>query len=289
MNDPRFRDSPRERPRDRTPTATPPPDGERLQKALADAGVFSRRDAEFAILAGRLRVNGRRVTALPCLVDPARDLIELDGEVVNLRGHAGAASRERLYLMLNKPKGVISTARDPGGRPNVVDMVRAAVPAGDRVYPVGRLDADSTGLVLLTNDGELAHRLAHPSSGIAKEYRVAIQGALTHEALAQLGKGVYLADVGSREGGAKRAALRNIRVLKRTRDRRRGDLSLVSITLTEGQNREIRRLFARVGIKVKSLERVALGSLELGRLPRGHFRALRGEEILALRRSVRLA
>ena len=289
MNDPRFRDRPRERPRDRTRTATPPPDGERLQKALADAGVFSRRDAEFAILAGRLRVNGRRVTALPCLVDPARDLIELDGEVVNLRGHAGAASRERLYLMLNKPKGVISTARDPGGRPNVVDMVRAAVPAGDRVYPVGRLDADSTGLVLLTNDGELAHRLAHPSSGIAKEYRVAIQGALTHEALAQLGKGVYLADVGSRDGGAKRAALRNIRILKRTRDRRRGDLSLVSITLTEGQNREIRRLFARVGIKVKSLERVALGSLELGRLSRGHFRALRGEEILALRRSVRLA
>ena len=99
---------------------------------------------------------------------------------------------------------------------------------------------------------------------------------------------MYLADVGSREGGAKRAALRNIRILKRVRDRRRGDLSLVSITLTEGQNREIRRLFARVEIKVKSLERVALGSLELGRLPRGHFRALRGEEILALRRSVRL-
>ena len=241
MNDPRFRDRPRAPP--------PPQDGERLQKVLADAGVFSRRDAEFAIRAGRLRVNGRRVTELPCLVDPARD---------------------------------------PGGRANVVDMVRAVVPAGERVYPVGRLDADSTGLVLLTNDGELAHRLAHPSSGIAKEYRVAIQGALSQEAMAQLGKGMYLAEAGSREGGAKRAALRAIRVLKRVRDRRRGDLSLVSITLTEGQNREIRRLFARVDIKVKSLERVALGSLALGRLPRGHFRALRGEEILALRRSVRL-
>jgi 23S rRNA pseudouridine2605 synthase len=273
MNDPRFRDRPRAPP--------PPQDGERLQKVLADAGVFSRRDAEFAIRAGRLRVNGRRVTELPCLVDPARDLVELDGEIVNLRGRPGSRPRERIYLMLNKPKGVISTARDPGGRANVVDMVRAAVPAGERVYPVGRLDADSTGLVLLTNDGELAHRLAHPSSGIAKEYRVAIQGALTHEALAQLGKGMYLADAGSRERGAKRAALR-------MRDRRRGDLSLVSITLTEGQNREIRRLFARVDIKVKSLERVALGALELGRLPRGHFRALRGEEILALRRSVRL-
>ena len=229
---------------------------------LADAGVFSRRDAEFAIRAGRLRVNGRRVTELPCLVDPARDLVELDGEVVDLRGRPGARPRERLYLMLNKPKGVISTARDPGGRANVVDMVRAAVPAGERVYPVGRLDADSTGLVLLTNDGELAHRLAHPSSGIAKEYRVAIQGALSHEALAQLGEG----HVPRRRRLAARAArsarrCATVRVLKRVRDRRRGDLSLVSITLTEGQNREIRRLFARVGIKVKSLERVALGAL----------------------------
>ena len=285
MHDPRFPA--------RRIAAPPPAGGERLQKVLADAGVFSRRDAEFAIRAGRVRVNGRRVTVLPCLVDPANDLVELDGEIVDLkrsqsRGRAGTTPRERLYLMLNKPKGVISTARDPGGRANVVDMVRAAVPAGERVYPVGRLDADSTGLVLLTNDGELAHRLAHPSSGIAKEYRVAIQGALSREALAQLEKGMFLADTGSRDGGAKRAALRAIRVLKRTRDRRRGDLSLVSVTLTEGQNREIRRLFARVGIKVKSLERVALGALGLGRLPRGHFRALRGEEILALRRSVRL-
>jgi pseudouridine synthase len=190
--------------------------------------------------------------------------------------------------MLNKPKGVISTARDPGGRANVVDLVRAAVPAGERVYPVGRLDADSTGLVLLTNDGELAHRLAHPSSGIPKQYRVAVQGALSPEALARLAKGMFLADASSRDGGAKRARMRDVRVLKRVKDRRRGDLSLVSVTLAEGQNREIRRLFARVGAKVKSLERVAIGSLELGRLPRGQFRALRGEEILQLRRSVRL-
>jgi 23S rRNA pseudouridine2605 synthase len=205
-----------------------------------------------------------------------------------VRGRAGAKPRERLYFMLNKPKGVISTARDPGGRANVVDMVRAAVPAGERVYPVGRLDADSTGLVLLTNDGELAHRLAHPSSRIAKEYRVAVQGALSPVALAQLAKGMFLADRDSPAGGARRARMKDVRVLKRVRNRRDGDLSLVSVTLTEGQNREIRRLFARVGAKVRSLERVAFGSLELGRLPRGHFRALRGEEILALRRAVRL-
>ena len=280
MNDPRFRDRP--------PPSAPAEGGERLQKVLADAGVSSRRDAEFAIRAGRIRVNGRRVTALPCLVDPARDLIELDGEIVDLAGTRGGRRRERLYFMLNKPKGVISTARDPGGRANVVDLVREAVPPRERVYPVGRLDADSTGLVLLTNDGELAHRLSHPSSGIPKEYRVAVQGALSPEALARLGRGMFLADTASPEGGARRARLSQVRVLKRVRDRRRGDLSLVSVTLTEGQNREIRRLFARVGAKVRSLERVALGTLQLGRLPPGHFRALRGEEILALRRSVRL-
>jgi 23S rRNA pseudouridine2605 synthase len=280
MHDPRFRDIYR---------APPPRDeGTRLEKALADAGVFSRRDAEFAIRAGRVRLNGRRVTELPCLVDPARDLVELDGEIVDLRGRHGAKPHERIYLMLHKPKGVISTARDPGGRANVVDMVRAAVPAGERVYPVGRLDADSTGLVLLTNDGELAHRLAHPSSRIEKEYRVAVQGSLSPAALATLAKGMFLADRDSPAGGARRARMKDVRVLKRVRNRRDGDLSLVSVTLTEGQNREIRRLFARVGVKVRSLERVSLGSLELGRLPRGHFRALRGEEVLALRRAVRL-
>jgi pseudouridine synthase len=280
MRDPRFRDSPR---------VTPAPQqGERLQKVLADAGVASRRDVEFAIRAGRLRVNGRRVTRLPCLVDPARDLVELDGEVLDLGARTGGRARERLYLMLNKPKGVISTARDPGGRANVVDLVRAAVPPGDRVYPVGRLDADSTGLVLLTNDGELAHRLAHPSSGIAKEYRVAVQGALDGAALARLSRGMFLADPGKPEAAAKRARMREVRVLKRMKDRRRGDLSLVSVTLTEGLNREIRRLFARVGIKVRSLERVSLGPLRLGRLPPGRYRALGPEEVLALRRSVRL-
>ncbi|MBM4219083.1 MAG: rRNA pseudouridine synthase [Gammaproteobacteria bacterium] len=283
MHDPRFRDRQHARP---APAA--PYEGERLQKVLADAGVASRRDVEFAIRAGRIRVNGRRVLELPCLLDPARDLIELDGEVLDLGVGGARRDRARLYLMLNKPKGVISTARDPGGRANVVDLVRSAVPPGDRVYPVGRLDADSTGLVLLTNDGELAHRLAHPGSGIPKEYRVAVQGALTDAALAQLAKGVFLADPGSAQGGAKRARMQAVRVLKRMRDRRRGDLSLVSVTLTEGQNREIRRLFARVGIKVRSLERVALGSLRLGRLPPGRYRALGNEEVLQLRRSVRL-
>ena len=280
MRDPRFPD--RQSAPHRRET------GERLEKVLADAGLASRRDCEFAIRAGRVRVNSRTVHALPCLVDPVHDLIEYDGAVVDAARRAPGRQRGRLYLMLNKPRGVISTARDPGGRPNVVAMVAPAVPPGERVFPVGRLDADSTGLVLLTNDGELAHRLAHPSHGAAKEYLVAVQGALPPQSLDRLSRGMFLADKSAPQAGAKRAKLERLRVLRQTKDRRRGDLSLVSVTLHEGQNREIRRLFARVGAKVKSLERVALGPLKLGKLRAGHFRALRPDEVLALRRCVRL-
>ncbi len=280
LNDPRFPGRPRA-------AARPTVDGERLQKVMADAGVASRRDCELAIRAGRVRVNGRRVTALPCLVAPG-DLIELDGVVIDTRRRSAIPDRRNVYLMLNKPRGVISTASDPEGRPNVVALVAPAVPQGERVYPVGRLDADSTGLVLLTNDGELAHRLAHPRHGVAKEYRVTVQGQLGPEILARLSKGIYLADANDPARGGKRARPERLRMLNQKKDRSRGDLSLVSVTLREGQNREIRRLFARVGAKVRRLERVALGPLELGGLPTGHFRRLRATEIDALKRSVGL-
>ena len=274
MNDPCFRDRPHDS--TRTPMA-----GERLQKVMADAGVASRRDCEFAIRAGRVRVNGRRVAALPCLVSPG-DLIELDGVVIDTRRRSAIRQHDRVYLMLNKPRGVISTASDPGGRPNVVALVQPALAPGERVYPVGRLDADSTGLILLTNDGELAHRLSHPRHGVAKEYRVTVQGQLTPEALARISKGLYLADVNDPAGGAKRARPERLRVLNQKKDRSRGDLALVSVTLREGQNREIRRLFARVGVKVRRLERVALGPLQLGGLALGHYRRLRAPELEAL-------
>jgi len=282
LNDPRFPNRPRA-------PAPPPVDGERLQKVMADAGVASRRDCELAIRAGRVRVNGRRVTSLPCLVVGGRDLVELDGNVIDTRQRSAIRERDRVYLMLNKPRGVISTASDPGGRPNVVALVQPALSSGERVYPVGRLDADSTGLVLLTNDGELAHRLAHPRHGVAKEYRVTVQGQLTSEALARLSKGLYLADVNDRAGGAKRARPERLRVLNQKRDRSRGDLSLVSVTLREGQNREIRRLFARVGTKVRRLERIALGPLQLGGLPIGKYRRLRAPEVEALYRAAGLS
>ena len=281
MHDPRFPNRPR-------PVAPPAEDGERLQKVMADAGVASRRDCELAIRAGRVRVNGRRVTSLPCLVTAGRDLVELDGVVIETGRRAGVRQRDRVYLMLNKPRGVISTASDPEGRPNVVALVAPAVPPGERVYPVGRLDADSTGLVLLTNDGELAHRLAHPRHGVAKEYRVTVQGQLSPEALARLSRGLYLADASDPSRGAKRARPERLRVLQQKKDRSRGDLSLVSVTLREGQNREIRRLFARVGAKVRRLERVALGPLQLAGLPPGRHRRLRSAEIEALKRSVGL-
>jgi 23S rRNA pseudouridine2605 synthase len=279
MHDPRFRD--------RAPEAPPFRDGVRLERVLARAGLASRRACELAIRAGRVRVNGQRVVRLPHLVEPSRDVIELDGAVVETSGRAGA--RARLYFLLNKPRGVISTARDPEGRPNVVDLVRAAVPPHERVYPVGRLDADSTGLVLLTNDGDLAHRLAHPRHGVPKEYRVAVQGTLTDEALARLARGLFLGDPRAPDRGATRARLEQARVLKRTKDRRRGDLSLLSVTLREGRNREIRRLFARIGVKVRRLERVAIGPLRLGGLPSGHFRRLRADEVRALHHAVGIA
>jgi 23S rRNA pseudouridine2605 synthase len=281
MHDPRFRD--------RATEAPPSRDGVRLERVLARAGLASRRACELAIRAGRVRVNGRRVVRLPWLVDPARDVIELDGAIVETGARTGERARPPLYFLLNKPRGVISTARDPEGRPNVVDLVRAAVPPDERVYPVGRLDADSTGLVLLTNDGDLAHRLAHPRHGVPKEYRVAVQGTLTDESLARLARGLYLANPRAPERGATRARLEQARVLKRSKDRRRGDLSLLSVTLREGRNREIRRLFARIGVKVRRLERVAIGPLRLGGLPSGHFRRLRADEVRALHQAAGIA
>ena len=273
--------------------AAGPPGTERLQKVLADAGVASRRDCELAMRAGRIRVNGRIVRELPCWVRADNDLVELDGEIVDLRRRA-RLERSYLYFAANKPKGVISTARDPGGRPDVVALVAAALPRGQRVYPVGRLDADSTGLVLLTNDGELAYRLAHPRYGVEKGYRVTVEGALDGEALDSLRRGMYLADPSAiahskaarRGGGAKRAALASLRVLNTRKDRRSGGLSLLAITLREGQNREIRRLLARVGLRVRKLERVSMGPLQLKGLKPGAFRALTPAEIQALQRTV---
>ncbi|HEY8537478.1 MAG TPA: pseudouridine synthase, partial [Steroidobacteraceae bacterium] len=147
--------------------------GVRLQKAMAEAGIGARRDCEQMILDGRVKVNGRVVKELPCFIDPARDVVELDGTIVDLPEMLQERpARAPVYYLINKPKGVITTTRDPQGRRNVLDLLPPKVRQQERLYPVGRLDADSTGLLLLTNDGDLAFRLTHPKFGVTKEYRV---------------------------------------------------------------------------------------------------------------------
>lgn len=232
---------------------------ERLQKVLAHAGVASRRRAEEMIAEGRVRVNGEVVTQLGTKVNPHRDIIEVDGRPL------GKPERP-VYILLNKPRGVLSAARDVRGRKTVVDLV----PARSRLYPVGRLDLDSEGLMLLTNDGALALRLAHPRYEHEKEYRVLVAGVPTEEALARLRAGVGL------EGGRTRPAQVEI-------EKSDGDTWL-RMVLREGRKRQIRRMLEKVGYQVLRLIRVRMGPLQLGDLPAGAYRPLTRKELAAIRR-----
>lgn len=269
-----------------TSTPAAPPPGLRLQKALADAGVGARRDCEEMISVGRVKVNGKVVKTLPHFIDPERDLVEVDHEIVNVQGTAAArpAAEAFKYVLLNKPKNVITTTRDELGRRDVLSLLPPALRGPQRLYPVGRLDGDSTGLLLLTNDGDLAHRLTHPSFGVTKEYRVLVAGLADDEQLKVLKRGLYLVHANSEgERSTKRAALESVRILKRFVDRSRGDRTLLSITLREGQNREIRRLLARVGLKVRELERVAIGPLRNPGLKPGEAKLLGKRDVERLR------
>ena len=241
----------------------PPRPGDRLQKVLAAAGIGSRRQCEELIQAGRVEVNGRTVTELGFRVDPEGQEIRVDGQAIG--------RPERVYYAVNKPPGVVSTSRDPSGRPRVVDLVPRA---RERLFPVGRLDLYSAGLILLTNDGELANRLTHPRYGVQKQYRALVAGQPSPEVLAQLKRGVRLA-----EGIAR---VDEIRVHVK-----RGKSTLLEITLSEGRNREIRRILARVGHKVLELLRTRVGPISLGKLPPGAYRRLTRDEVSALRRAAR--
>src|SRR5687768_9222112 len=168
---------------------------ERIQKVLANAGVDSRRNVEQMILDGRISVNGTVVRELPVLIDPAADAVEVDGERVRLRDRAKA---RRLYILLNKPKGVYTTNVSQGEQLRAIDLLPKGLPG--RVYPVGRLDAESKGLLLLTNDGELTNRLTHPRYGVSKTYRAIVDGFVPPEILHDLEKGVWLADAKSGKG-----------------------------------------------------------------------------------------
>jgi pseudouridine synthase len=263
--------------------------GVRLQKALAEAGVASRRECETFIQAGRVRVNGQVVATLPAWVNAAEDRLELDGEPVAKprSARSGRATAGKHYVLMHKPRNVVSTVRDEPGkdRTTVVDLVDH--PSANRLYPVGRLDADSTGLILLTDDGELTHRLTHPSFGITKRYLVSVKGRVTGDDLDRLKHGLVLADRGKDQPSPKRAMMEAVRIVKQETDRTRGDRTTLSVTLTEGQNREIRRLLARLGFKVRKLKRTAMGPLQLKGLSPGHWRPLTTAEVRALRKATR--
>lgn len=239
-----------------------PPQGERLQKVLAAAGLGSRRQCEELILAGRVDVGGKPVTELGTRVDASRDRIRVDG--VRL------ARSRRVYYALHKPAGVVCTSRDPSGRARAIDLIPAA---DERLFTVGRLDLSSEGLILVTNDGELANQLAHPRYGVVKTYRVLVAGVPSPDVVSRLRRGVHLA-----EGLAKVARLRVIRRYKQS--------ALLEIVLDEGRNREIRRILARTGHKVLRLVRTGIGPLRLGNLPSGEYRRLNRGEVDALRRAV---
>ena len=242
---------------------------ERLQKVIARAGVASRRDAEKLIESGRVTVNGQVVRELGQKVDPRIDEVRVD--TLALPQQAALGEDKRTYLLLMKPKGVICTVRDPQGRPTVLDLCPPFL--GKRLYPVGRLDEDSEGIVLLTNDGELTEQLTHPRFRVPKIYDVRVKGRMTGESAREFEQGVWLSD--GRTGRS------------RVRLGRRGPkVSHVSVTLTEGRNRELRRAFAKLGHPVLSLRRVQIGPVVPRGLKIGQYRPLDAEELAALREVV---
>jgi 23S rRNA pseudouridine2605 synthase len=254
----------------------------RIHKLLAAAGVDSRRHIEQMILQGRVAVNGVTKTRPPILVDPENDEVTVDGEVVKLdrvvsrsdekgRTHKAAGL---FYLMLNKPKGVHSTNQAQGVQTRAIDLLPPNFPA--RVYPVGRLDAESRGLLLLTNDGELTNLLTHPRFGVPKTYRATVDGFILPQHMEMLEKGLYLIDKETGEGIRTSRAI--LKIHSRTRAR-----TILDITIKEGKNRQIRRMLARLGYKVRDLNRIRFGPLTLEKLPVGAVRQLTGAELKTLR------
>ena len=238
----------------------------RLQKFLSRAGVASRRAAEELMIQGRVRVNGEPAVEFGIQVDPVKDRVEVDGKVVRI-------AAEPRWIMLHKPEGVVTTRTDPQGRRTVYDLLDPA----DRALPyVGRLDMDTDGLLLFTNQGDLMHALLHPSSEIPREYRVVVGGVPDREALAALRAGVELGD------GLAQAE--EVRVLKRLAGDRG---ALLSVVIREGRKREVRRMFDAIGHSVRQLTRVAFGPLRLSGVEKGEWRPLTGEEVKALKRAVR--
>src|SRR5512135_1417179 len=232
---------------------------ERIQKIISAAGIASRRAAEQLILDGRVRVNGKVVTELGAKADPSNDHIKVDGKLIN-------PQQPLTYIMLNKPAGYVTTMSDPEGRPTVQDLLKGI---RIRVYPVGRLDYNTEGLLLLTNDGDFAHLITHPKHEFPKTYRAKVKGVLEDRQIDELEKGIYLDD-------GKTAPAKVKKLSKEEAN------SWLEITIHEGRKRQVRRMFDRVGHSVIKLKRVRTGNLVLGDLPEGAFRYLTPVEVQGL-------
>jgi 23S rRNA pseudouridine2605 synthase len=252
------------------------PRGERLQKILSAAGVASRRKAEELILEGRVQVNGTVVTELGTRCDAERDHIRVDGKLLH-------GPETRRYFLVNKPRGYVTTLNDPQKRPTVMDLMQSHKGASARVYPVGRLDYLSEGLLLMTNDGDLANSLSKAAAGVEKSYLVKVSGVPTEQSIEQLRRGIMI----------DRGRLNEVRSGRRDRVvtapakielARGGDNPWFEVTLTEGRNRQLRKMFEEVGHHVEKIRRIGYGALRLDVAP-GEFRELTPGEVMALERA----
>lgn len=231
-----------------------PPKPMRLQRYLAAAGIGSRRECEALIESGRVEVDGETVVEHGCTVVPGKSTVRVDTEKIVLK--------PRKYFLLNKPSGVVCTHRDPSGRPKAVDLIPHS---GEHLFTVGRLDESTEGLLIVTNDGDLSERLAHPRYEVLRTYRALVAGDPSGEVFEQLRKGMHF-----REGKFKVQHVKRIK--------KQGRSTLIELQIAEGQNREVRRLLARAGHKVMHLQRVAFGPLRLGKLLPGEYRPLTARE-----------
>ena len=244
----------------------------RLHKLLAQCGVGSRRRCEELIQKGAVLINGEPLMEFPAWVDPETDRIEVEGKRIE-------AKERKIYVMLYKPKNTVTTLSDPEGRRTVTELVEH--PAGVRLYPVGRLDYDTLGLILMTNDGELANRLTHPRYGVHKTYRAIVRGSLSDDDVEKLREGIVLAQrKAGKTVGAERLGATEIEIIRREPTR-----TILQLTLTEGRNRQVRRILAAVGCHVKKLTRVRVGPVSLKGLQIGEWRELTLQEIRSLRRA----